>query len=354
MDPIQLGLVVSILSGVCTAAWTVLTWRGQQDKEEEAKRIRNAALYVNPFILAAEELQDALYNYLSGNYHKLPGEETRQGYAGFSAAALEIVYTIVIYFGWSFTIYRYGPYTSDEKLIELTRQVSEMFSDITHASEAEEDAFYFSYPEQKALGLTFVKPSAIAYAQAANSAHLTASVPTVEAQFPSFESISLYEFEEQIKNERNERSALYLNIRDALHALDKSNPTEGFTGRRRLVLVQNYLVDLVNYLEQKEGFSVSVSKRRRAKHHLTFLQLFGHQELEVAHHIPGRLRLIFPILKNNVVYGVQFESFFCSLEGVKDVRVNLQASSIVIEYDTQKYSMQELETTFASYIHTLS
>ncbi|AFY61289.1 HMA2 domain-containing protein [Synechococcus sp. PCC 6312] len=354
MDPIQLGLIASILSGVCTAAWTVLTWRQQQDKEEEAKRDRNAALYVNPFILAAEELQDALYNYLSGNYHKLPGEETRQGYAGFSAAALEIVYTIVIYFGWSFTIYRYGPYTSDEKLIELTRQVSEMFSDITHASEAEEDAFYFSYPEQKALGLTFVKPTAIAYAHAGNAAHLNTHLPQVESQFPSFESISLYDFEEQIKNQRNERSALYLNIRDALHAIDKAQPTADFTGRRRLVRVQNYLVDLVNYLEEKEGFSVSVSKRRRARHHLTFAQLFGYIDLQVAHHIPGRLRLKFPVLKNNMVYGVHFESFFFSLEGVKDVRVNLQACSIVIEYDIKKYSMNELEATLGNYIHNLS
>jgi len=352
MDPVQLGLIISIFSGVCTAAWTVLTWRRQQDKEEDAKRDRNAALYVNPFILASEELQDSLYNYLNGNYHKVPNEEKRQGYAGFSAAALEIVYTIVVYFGWSFTIYRYGPYTSDEKLIELTRQVSEMFSDITQASESEEDAFYFSYAEQKALGLTFVKPTAVTYTNPNPTLTYPVKSP-YDSQFPTFESISLYEFEEEIKNQRNERSALYINIRDALHAIDDADPLSDFPGRRRLVRVQNYLVDLVNYLEKKEGFSVSVSARRRAKHNLTFSQLFGRIECQIAHHIPGRVRLKFPSIKNNIVAGVQLESFFYSLEGVNDVRVNLQASSVVVEYDPLFYSMNDLEQKFHNYIQQL-
>ncbi len=350
MDPVQLGLIASILSGVCTAAWTVITWAQQQERVEEAKRDRNAALYVNPFIMAAEELQDALYDYLEGHYHKLPGEEQRQGYAGVSAAALEIIYTMVVYFGWSMIIYRYGPYTSDEKLIELTQQVSQAFSGMTQACQSAEDAFYFSYPEQKALGLTFVRPLAAAYGlgrqlERVKSEHLP------EFPFLEFESISLYEFEEEVKNERNAGSPLYLNIQAALQALDQANPSEAFSGRQRLVLVQNYLVDLVDYLEKKEAFSVSLNKRRRARHHLTFTKVFGQVQAQMAHHIPGRMRLRFLNLKDDSTYGTQLESFFCSLEGVKDVRVNPQANSVVIEYDPKLYSKQVLENTFANFLN---
>ena len=34
--------------------------------------------------------------------------------------------------------------------------------------------------------------------------------------------------------------------------------------RERLVIIQNYLVDLLEYLEKKEGFSLAHRKRQRA------------------------------------------------------------------------------------------
>ncbi len=348
MDPVQLGLVASILSGVCTAAWTVLTWQTQQAKEEEIKRDRNAALYVNPYIMAAEELQDALYQYLSGSYHKIPNEEKHQSYAGFSAAALEIVYTIVVYFGWSLIIYRYGPYTSDEKLIELTRQVSESFSAIFHSSESEEDPFYFSYPEQKALGMTFVRPITT---PGVLSPHQNSHRSAIEeVPFLGFEAITLYDFEEEIKHQRNEHSALYLNIRDALSALDQFDPEKNFHGRERLVMIQNYLVDLVNYLEQKEEFSLAVNKRRRVQHHQTFVDLFGYVQAEIVHHIPGRLRIRFDHLKGNLAYGLQLESFLASVTGVRDVRLNLPSNSIVVEYDPKIYTTEELKQVCTDFL----
>jgi hypothetical protein len=93
MEPVQIGLFVSILSGVCTAFWTVLTWNQKQEKEEEIRRNKNAALYVNPFLLAAEDLQVRLYNFLIDKKIK-PLDMKDSAYAGFSADALEILYVI--------------------------------------------------------------------------------------------------------------------------------------------------------------------------------------------------------------------------------------------------------------------
>jgi hypothetical protein len=46
-------LVVSVLSALAAAVWSVWTWREEQQKERQIKRDQESALFVNSFILAA-------------------------------------------------------------------------------------------------------------------------------------------------------------------------------------------------------------------------------------------------------------------------------------------------------------
>jgi hypothetical protein len=50
MNPAQ---ILSVLSALAAAVWSVWTWSEEQQKERQLKRDREAALYVNTFIAAA-------------------------------------------------------------------------------------------------------------------------------------------------------------------------------------------------------------------------------------------------------------------------------------------------------------
>ncbi|KGF72407.1 hypothetical protein DO97_08405 [Neosynechococcus sphagnicola sy1] len=322
MESIQIGLLLSIISGVCTAFWTVLIWREKEQKEEERERDKNAALYVNPFILAAEELQSSLYRYLSGKQTKTLENKDSECYAGFSSEALEILYVIVIYFGWSLIIYRYGPYTRDKRVIELARKISETFANSDEFSS--EEAFYFSFSEQRALGLRFVE-----------GLSPTSFIEESKSIFTGFESVSLYHFEEEIKSSRNQLSAFYINIRDALHSIDNYNVIEDLIERRRLVLIQNFLVDLLNYLEEKEGFSVSIKARQKSEVYVKRLlnSRKSEDDYRIMHHTPGRIRLWISNLYHRESYAMQLQSLLESLANVEAVKMNLPAASIIIKYN---------------------
>jgi hypothetical protein len=231
---------------------------------------------------------------------------------------------IIIYFGWSFVVYRYGPYTRDKTVIGLTRKISETFAEADDFSS--DDAFYFSLPEQRSLGLTFVKA-------AANPLSLLQEPSSV---FSSYEAVSLFEFEEEIKSQRSEKSALYTNIRDTLHLIDDFEVVEDLDGYNRLVLIQNCLVELLNYLEGKEGFSVSVKVRGKAmplKGKTIHTLEQASERFEVVHHIDGRIRLRVSDLRRNRHYANQIKILAQSFHEVIDVRINLPVASVTIEYD---------------------
>jgi hypothetical protein len=269
---------------------------------------------------AAEDLQGRLYNFLTGKKIKTKDSDS---YAGFSAEALEILYVIIIYFGWSFVIYRYGPYTKDKTVFKLTRKISETFAEADDFPL--EDPFYFSMPEQRSLGLTFVK--------LANSVSF---IQEPYSLFSSYEAVSLFEFEEEIKSQRSERSALYTNIRDTLHLIDEFAAIEDLKGYNRLALIQNCLVDLLNYLEGKEGFSVSVKARRKAMllagATLQTLEQLSAM-LEIAHHVDGRIRLRTPQIRHDQSYTNQLQTLAQSLHEIIAVRINPAAASVTIEYN---------------------
>ena len=57
---------------------------------------------------------------------------------------------------------------------------------------------------------------------------------------------------------------------------------------------------------------------------------------EVAHHIPGRIRLRILASGLSVVRRIDVRSVIGALPGIKSIRVNALAGSVVIEYDTGK------------------
>ncbi len=86
---------------LATAAWAVWTWAADREQERNNERARIAALYVNPFLSACEDLQSRIYSILElGGLHTLRERYTDGFYAE------ETLYIIVRYFGWMVAVAR--------------------------------------------------------------------------------------------------------------------------------------------------------------------------------------------------------------------------------------------------------
>src|SRR5919198_3681190 len=157
---------------VAMGLWAVWTWSQEQEQERLAKRDRLAALYVNPFLSACEDLQSRIYHILAlGGLRAL-----RQRYPD-GAYAAETLYLIVRYFGWETIVHRYGPYTQDPVVTRLAEAVRRAFA--TSDTGLPVGPFNFYHPEQKALGKMVM--------------HRMAGQYGVE-----FDTISSYEFKERL------------------------------------------------------------------------------------------------------------------------------------------------------------
>jgi hypothetical protein len=84
--------MLSVLSALAAAVWSVWTWSEEQQKDRQSKRDQEAALYVNAFLLALEELQSRLYGMLEGDELALYKQEYPEQYALASPAAIAILY----------------------------------------------------------------------------------------------------------------------------------------------------------------------------------------------------------------------------------------------------------------------
>ncbi len=311
MDPATIGIVLSILSGTATALWTVWTWSEQHEAEKEQQRDETAALYVNPFLMACEELQSRLYSILDENELEFFKQETPEVCDLGSPEAIELLYVIVVYFGWASYVYRYGPYTNDRKAIELNRKVSSTFSNFRDFSR---EAFYFSFSEQRSLGQTFVRP-----------------LGRVDSIHPEFETDSLYKFAEELRNDINRLSPLYQNIRKTIDAIERTDRVEELEGRERLAAVQNHLVELLGYIEGEEGISVANRLRKKASLGGNSVSQ-SNAEPEFMHHIEGRVRLRIPRLRQDELYAEHLRSRIRLLAGVQAVDINPAASSMAVNY----------------------
>jgi len=113
------NLTIPLVLGIGTLVWAVWQWVKEQERERDKERDQLAALYVNPFMSACEDLQSRLYNLLEKN--ALPVLRERYPDLGY---AEEFLYLIMQYFGWEECVSRYGPYTRDPEVIRLSQAIA--------------------------------------------------------------------------------------------------------------------------------------------------------------------------------------------------------------------------------------
>jgi hypothetical protein len=219
---------------VSMGLWAFWTWSQDREQERQKERARLAALYVNPFLSACEDLQSRIYHILElGGLRAL-----RQRYSD-GAYAAETLYLIVRYFGWETVVHRYGPYTQDPVVTRLAEAVRRAFA--TSDTALPVGPFNFFHPEQKALGKIVMRRMAGQYG--------------VE-----FDTISYYEFKESLASPPLSDSEA---VQQSLEALRSARSGGTLQGRARLAQAQHHLVDLLGYLEGKEGYRLFPGERKK-------------------------------------------------------------------------------------------
>ena len=315
MNPAQ---ILSVLSALAATVWSVLTWSTEQQKGRQLKRDQEAALYVNPFLVATDELQSQLYSILEEDELAFYKREYPDQYEFGSPSAIEILYRLSQYFGWAHYMLRYGPYTRDPGVIELIRKIGETFES---RSKFSGDAFRFSIDERSSLGEAVVR-----------------RVGEVTAVLAVFESIPLFQFEEEIGDKLSKHAPLYQSkaVRFTIAAIDRADQAEALEGHERLAVLQNLLVDLLAYLESKEGFHVSIGELRKARLRGAYAGISPTQSniARIIHQTRGRIRLGVPRLKTDKAYANHLQSLLESVENVRSIRISIGAASVIITYST--------------------
>jgi hypothetical protein len=214
--------------------WGVWTWAQEQERQRLTERARVAALYVNPFLSACEDLQSRIYHIL-----EVAGLRTLRKRYPDGAYAEETLYLIARYFGWAAAMSRYSPYAQDPVVIRLVEGVREAFA--TTDARFPVGPFNFFHPEQKALGKMVMS--------------------RMEGEHGiELETISSYEFKERLASPVLVDSP---SVQQSLAALRDVDNVETLPGRNRLEKAQHYLVDLLGYIEHREGYTLFAGVRKK-------------------------------------------------------------------------------------------
>ena len=222
------------LISVAMGLWAVWTWAESQEQERQTSRDRLAALYVNPFMSACEDLQSRIYSIL-----ELGGLRVLRKRYPDGAYAEETLYLIVRYFGWAATLSRYSPYSQDPVVFRLSEAVRDAFSNTGPGFSV--GAFNFFHPEQKALGKLVMSR-------------------TPGQHGMELDTVSSYKFRERLALPALANSQ---SIQQSLQALRDAQDAGDLRGRHRLAKAQHHLVDLLNYLEDREGYRLFVGERKK-------------------------------------------------------------------------------------------
>ena len=225
---------MQLLISVAMGLWAVWRWSESQEQERRARRDELAALYVNPFLSACEDLQSRIYSIL-----ELGGLRTLRKRYPDGAYAEETLYLIVRYFGWVVALSRYSPYAHDPVAYVLADAVRDAFA--TTGPGFPVGAFNFFHPEQRALGKVVMSR--------------THGQHGVE-----LDTISSYKFRAKLALPALANSQ---SMQQSLQALRDAHDADDLPGRNRLAKAQHHLVDLLNYLEEKEGYRVFMGERRK-------------------------------------------------------------------------------------------
>jgi hypothetical protein len=240
---------------VTMGLWAVWTWSQEREQERLTERARLAALYVNPFMSACEDLQSRIYNIL-----ELGGLRTLRKRYPDGVFAEEILYLIVRYFGWAAALSRYSPYSQDPVVTRLAEAVREAFA--TTSAGFPVGAFNFFHPEQKALGKMVMSRM-----QGQHGIEL--------------DTISSYKFRERLASPVLSNSQ---SVQQSLEALRNAEDAENLPGRNRLERAQHHLVDLLHYLEDREGYRLFAGERKKCSSLPNHSPRNGSQRLPATNH----------------------------------------------------------------------
>lgn len=321
--------MISVLSAMAAAIWSVWTWQSEQQKGRELKRNEMSAQYVNNLIMATQELQRKLFKILEENDLARYGPKYPQPVEPASPVAIELLFHFCAFFGWSNLTFRFGPYTRDPKMIAIMAQIGDV---LDSGSRFTGDAFRFTLSDRHALGQAAVRRVA------------------ETSSGPAFLNITRFKFEEEMRDKGSELAGLFRSeeVRCTLRAIDRAISGEELEGHERLAVLQNRLLDLVSYLEQQEGFRVSYGERARAKveeQNAAESSPPSGKDIIILHQMPGRIRLRFPYLHNNET--LNLKSILKSLHYVKGVRVNIAAACVIIEYSPSVSQTKFIEDMLA-------
>src|SRR5208337_4236255 len=281
-----------------------------------------------------EELQTRLYSMLEEDELAFYKKQYPEQYEFGSPYAIEILYRLSQFLGWAQRNFRYGPYTNDPRAIELHRQIVENFED---RSKFPGDPFRFTIDEIVSLGGAVVK-----------------RIGDVTALRPTFESITFFEFQQEMNDESSKHVPLFQSraVRSTLAAIDRADCAETLEGCARLAVLQNLLVDLLTYLEGMEGFRVAIGARRKARLRGSSSQFLpaGRTVAKVLHQTPGRIRLGVPRLKLDDTYANRLQCLLESVDNIRSIRISVSAASVVVHFSPEIPEMEfarKLEKTVA-------
>ncbi|MGB5830459.1 MAG: hypothetical protein WBG92_00475 [Thiohalocapsa sp.] len=225
-----------MLMAVATGVWAVWTWAAGHERDRDRERAKMSALYLKPLLSACEDLQSRIYSILELDGLKMLRKRYPDGFY-----AEETLYLMVRYFGWVWVASRHGPspYIEDPVVMRLTSAVNGAFA--TASSAQQVGPFNFFHPEQKAMGKLVLTRFHGPYG--------------VE-----FDTISSYEFKTRLIEPPLCDSAA---VKETLEALRSTDDAANLPGRLRLIEVQNQLVELLAYIEKKEGYTLLNDERKK-------------------------------------------------------------------------------------------
>ncbi|WP_051036453.1 HMA2 domain-containing protein [Pleurocapsa sp. PCC 7327] len=106
------------------------------------------------------------------------------------------------------------------------------------------------------------------------------------------------------------------------------------------LLIINLIGQLLELLKQPDS---GTSQRVREEKERTALQTVGSfGQYTILHAVPGRIRLRVPQLAQDRVFAQRLEELLADDENVVDVRINRDAASVAIKYQTREISDIEL------------
>jgi hypothetical protein len=315
MEPVT---ILSIFSAVVAAVWTAWTWREQQRAVRQVQRDRAAALYVNPLLLAALQLQRRLGSLLDGRElaFNQPAQDSGQD-GSVSSTAIETLWTLAQFCAWAAINMRHGPYTREPKVIELITAISRTIDDRERFGEG---AFRFSTAEQESLGQTVLRRVGQSTVQAGESSSALAEFGVVTA----------VDFERDFRDAQSEKAGLFRSraFRRVVEVIDRAERVEQLEGHERLTAVQQLLASLLDHLEHLEGFCVHSHEIRGVSPDLSV------GPPRILHRTRGRIRLGMPELRTNADFADHLKAVIRAWEGVEDVSINGTTGSVAIRYRT--------------------